>query len=229
MTDLVDQMFPPIHRKWAPEFTDVNFWRDPMPKYDFPELAPPSPPSPALSARSDASMQSGLSRLRNFSLRPQAQQFVPPSTSTHQVHQRTQSLRGRDGSRNNDLTNTTGHARHTSAGGYLGDGMAIPRKHGSSRSPDAEDRKAMNRLSGSMPGSYEEFRLDEDDEEEEDEEDDYDDEYEDEEGEGEYDEEEEYDENGDEEDGVHHNDGLDHHDFNDELLATGEMDHIPFL
>ncbi|KAF8897778.1 Lipin/Ned1/Smp2-domain-containing protein [Infundibulicybe gibba] len=40
MTDLVDQMFPPIHQKWAPEFTDFNFWKPP----------------------------STLARLRNFSL-----------------------------------------------------------------------------------------------------------------------------------------------------------------
>ncbi|KZO98164.1 LNS2-domain-containing protein, partial [Calocera viscosa TUFC12733] len=30
MTDLVDQMFPPVHRKWAQEFTDLNYWRTPM-------------------------------------------------------------------------------------------------------------------------------------------------------------------------------------------------------
>lgn len=52
MTDLVDQMFPPINRKTAPDYTDFNFWRAPLPTIDFPELAPPSP---ALSARSDQS------------------------------------------------------------------------------------------------------------------------------------------------------------------------------
>ncbi|GAA6064210.1 hypothetical protein JCM10212_001623 [Sporobolomyces blumeae] len=52
MTDLVDQMFPPINRTTAPDFTDFNFWRAPLPQIDFPELAPPSP---ALSARSDQS------------------------------------------------------------------------------------------------------------------------------------------------------------------------------
>ncbi|KIY46600.1 LNS2-domain-containing protein, partial [Fistulina hepatica ATCC 64428] len=30
MTDLVDQMFPPINRKWAPEYTDFKYWRPPM-------------------------------------------------------------------------------------------------------------------------------------------------------------------------------------------------------
>ncbi|KAM0756367.1 LNS2-domain-containing protein [Meredithblackwellia eburnea MCA 4105] len=61
MTDLVDQMFPPINRKTAPDFTDFNFWRAPMTQFDLPDL---SPPSPALSARSDtASGRLGFPRL----------------------------------------------------------------------------------------------------------------------------------------------------------------------
>src|SRR4051812_28644081 len=65
MTDLVDQMFPPINRKWTPEYTDFNYWKTPVQEYPLPDL---SPPSPALSARSDTSNQSALARLRNFSL-----------------------------------------------------------------------------------------------------------------------------------------------------------------
>ncbi|KAF9006636.1 Lipin/Ned1/Smp2-domain-containing protein [Cyathus striatus] len=65
MTDLVDQMFPPIHRKWTPEFTDFNYWKAPIQDFPLPDL---SPPSPALSARSDTSNQSTFARLRNFSL-----------------------------------------------------------------------------------------------------------------------------------------------------------------
>ncbi|KAH7907501.1 LNS2-domain-containing protein [Hygrophoropsis aurantiaca] len=65
MTDLVDQMFPPIHRKWAAEFTDFNYWKQPVQEFPLPDL---TPPSPALSARSDTSNQSALARLRNFSL-----------------------------------------------------------------------------------------------------------------------------------------------------------------
>ncbi|KAJ7228307.1 nuclear elongation and deformation protein 1 [Mycena pura] len=65
MTDLVDQMFPPIHRKWTPEYTDFNYWKTPVRDFVLPDL---SPPSPALSARSDMSNQSTLARLRNFSL-----------------------------------------------------------------------------------------------------------------------------------------------------------------
>ncbi|GAA5827197.1 hypothetical protein JCM11251_001166 [Rhodosporidiobolus azoricus] len=64
MTDLVDQMFPPINRKTAPDFTDFNYWRTPLPTIDIPEL---QPPSPALSARSDQSTSRlSLGRLGNL-------------------------------------------------------------------------------------------------------------------------------------------------------------------
>ena len=65
MTNLVDQMFPPIHKKWTPEYTDFNFWRTPIPDIPLPDL---TPPSPALSARSDGSTRSTLARLRDFRL-----------------------------------------------------------------------------------------------------------------------------------------------------------------
>ncbi|PFH51330.1 hypothetical protein AMATHDRAFT_59413 [Amanita thiersii Skay4041] len=65
MTDLVDQMFPPINQKWNVEYTDFNFWKTPVPDIQLPD---PSPPSPTLSARSDGSTRSALARLRNFSL-----------------------------------------------------------------------------------------------------------------------------------------------------------------
>ncbi|TKA53096.1 hypothetical protein B0A53_03976 [Rhodotorula sp. CCFEE 5036] len=66
MTDLVDQMFPPITRKIVPDFSDFNYWRAPLPSIDLdiPELAPPSP---ALSARSDqSSSRLSLGRLGNL-------------------------------------------------------------------------------------------------------------------------------------------------------------------
>src|ERR1700733_1942569 len=85
MTDLVDQMFPPIHRKWAPEFTDFNYWKTPVPEFTLPILIPPSP---TLSARSDTSNQSTLARIRNFSLvsaRSSTTKYTglpPPATAT---------------------------------------------------------------------------------------------------------------------------------------------------
>lgn len=229
MTDLVDQMFPPIHRKWAPEFTDANFWRQPIEDFDFPEFRPvspqptstPSPPSPALSARSDASMQTGLSRLRNFSLRggrtAPATEFIPAGTTTtskgngsvdagYRAHQRAKSSFGQG-----RVPKSTTHSRHTSDEGI--EGVAIPQgKRGT------DERKAEHRLSsGSMPGSYDGFRLDEE-YEEEDEEDEY----------------EESDEDYEEEDGDAEEDDMDvhaedeHEEF-DDLLATGAMDSIPYI
>jgi len=65
MTDLVDQMFPPVHRKVAGEFTDFNYWRAPIQDFELPNL---EPPSPALSARSDTSRLSRLG-LPSFGLR----------------------------------------------------------------------------------------------------------------------------------------------------------------
>lgn len=54
------QMFPPINRKTAPAFTDFNFWRAPVMHFELPDL---SPPSPALSARSDSSSRLTFPRL----------------------------------------------------------------------------------------------------------------------------------------------------------------------
>ncbi|KAG8832137.1 hypothetical protein FRC17_001970 [Serendipita sp. 399] len=227
MTDLVDHMFPPIHRKWSPEFTDVNFWRQPIQEYDFPELLAPMPPSPALSARSDASMQTGLSRLRNFSLRGNStQQFVPPSTSRERVvstgsqHQRAKSSTG--GGRLSPNGNSYGHSRHTSADAT---GVAIPNARRTEGNDPMGEEKARYRMSGgSMPGSYEEYPF-EDDEENEDEEEEPEESDEDIEDDGGEDEDEGEGEYSDEEEGTHDHDQ--DHQFDAELL--GAMDDIPFL
>lgn len=86
MTDLVDQMFPPINRTWAAEYTDFNYWKQPMQDFPLPDL---TPPSPALSARSDTSNKTTLSRLRHFSLMGSRQTnsmdkfaLPPPATKT---------------------------------------------------------------------------------------------------------------------------------------------------
>lgn len=65
MADLVDQIFPPIHRSWEIEFTCFNFWKIPVQEFPLPDL---TPPSPALSARSDTSTRNAFARLRNFSI-----------------------------------------------------------------------------------------------------------------------------------------------------------------
>lgn len=60
-TDLVDQMFPPVHRSVIPAYTDFNYWRPALPDVTLPDL---SPVSPALSATSDSSGR--LSMLKNI-------------------------------------------------------------------------------------------------------------------------------------------------------------------
>lgn len=60
-TDLVDQMFPPVQRSVIPEYTDFNYWRPAIADVPLPDL---TPVSPALSATSDSSGR--LSMLRNI-------------------------------------------------------------------------------------------------------------------------------------------------------------------
>ncbi|PWN90511.1 LNS2-domain-containing protein [Acaromyces ingoldii] len=91
MTDLVDQMFPPITIRSSkgtagkPEFNDFNFWR-PSISTDFElppdeELAPtpPQPASPALSARSGRSIRSAKS---NASLKSASTEPVLTTTAS---------------------------------------------------------------------------------------------------------------------------------------------------
>ena len=87
MTDLVDQFFPPIHKKWMPEYTDFNYWKIPVSEYPLPDL---SPPSPTLSARSEISNKNTLAKLRNFRLLGSRANGIngPPSerTSERPIH-----------------------------------------------------------------------------------------------------------------------------------------------
>lgn len=70
MTDLVDQMFPPITQRSSvrhagkPEFSDFNYWRPSVGEFELPsdeDLMPTPPVSPALSARSGRSVRSTAS------------------------------------------------------------------------------------------------------------------------------------------------------------------------
>ena len=73
-TDLVDQMFPPVHREVIPEYTDFNYWRPAIPDIAIPDLTPPQPVSPALSATSDTSGRlSMLGRLTGIARRASRQ------------------------------------------------------------------------------------------------------------------------------------------------------------
>lgn len=72
-----------MQTKNKPEFTDFNYWRDPIPEVDLPDLAP-IPVSPALSARSDASGSSRLSMLGKIIGRRGSRSPPPePSSPSH--------------------------------------------------------------------------------------------------------------------------------------------------
>ncbi|EJU06380.1 LNS2-domain-containing protein [Dacryopinax primogenitus] len=194
MTDLVDQMFPPVHRKWAQEFTDLNYWRTPMPNIDIPDLRPPSP---ALSARSDTS--SRLNRIRNFTL------GLPGTRSTIMG-----SKSGDSTPNGNADAKEAKPARPTSplVSAYTAESLSEDEDFALSRSPT--DTHSMP---GSMPGSPEpqdgswmprRDELEDDDQAE---------------GEG-----EEYDEWP-----AAAKSPLGDDDFEDDLLATGVMENVPFL
>lgn len=220
MTDLVDQMFPPIHRKWMPEFTDFNYWKAPVQDFPLPDL---SPPSPALSARSDTSNRSTLARLRNFSLGGNATR-----PSNNDIHNSTdgdsyRSSHLRQMSSFEKLSSTLGFSSSKPNGDYRR--SASPETASSYAGSDEEDeddfvgpdgqrrRRPRRRSITSMPGTLDEshFGMDDDEEDEDEDEEAQDDD------EGDYDGEGETPEEKAEE------------AFDDDLLAAGEMQNVPFL
>jgi len=203
MTDLVDQMFPPIHQMFTPEFTDFNYWRTPVQDFPLPDL---SPPSPALSARSDTPNQTTLARIRNFSLgRQSGKQYSASSTAP--VNTSGVSRRG------NPLREMTSLEQLSVR---LTRSFDAFEESSSSTLVDSEDerrarkRASMDSMPGSLPGSlgtpaHEDF-------EEEAEEDRLDDE-----------EQDQY------EDEVEDPEEAAEEGFDEDFLATGEMESIPFL
>ncbi|KAF9057891.1 Lipin/Ned1/Smp2-domain-containing protein [Panaeolus papilionaceus] len=213
MTDLVELMFPPIHRKWAPEFTDFNFWKAPIQDFPLPDL---SPPSPALSARSDTSNQSTLARLRNFSLGGNANVQRQNSMSSTADGQDEGS--DRDPYRNSHLRQMSSLERLSSTLGFGYGRSTSPGSSSSYASSDDEDdeigvdghrrKRERRRSMTSMPGSLDDMQFDDEEEEEEHEE----------QGEGDPDYEEDA-----------GNDLGEEESYDDDLLATGEMQNVPFL
>ena len=188
MTDLVDQMFPPINRKWASEYTDFNYWKAPMQEFPLPDL---SPPSPALSARSDTSNQSAFARIRNFSLVGSRQStrssFALPPPATESVPEKRDAdgneLRLRQMSSFERLSNTL--ATFTSSSSTAGSPRSSsPTLHDSDSEYDEDEddvekarrrrqrRRSVASMPGSLPGSQlgsdDEMVFGEDDEEDED-------------------------------------------------------------
>ncbi|KAJ3551651.1 hypothetical protein NM688_g4579 [Phlebia brevispora] len=201
MTDLVDQMFPPINRKWAPEFTDFNYWKTPVRDFPLPDL---TPPSPALSARSDTSNQSTLARLRNFSLVPSRQpsrySLPPPATDSSKKPDEGQGQKLHQMSSLERLSSTLASLRPSSSTVSSPGTMTPP-----SEDSESEDEGEEGDLERSLPGSSssdEEVHFGVSDDEHDGEEYGYD-------GEAEEEAAEEA--------------------FDEDLLATGEMENVPFL
>ncbi|KAJ2931724.1 hypothetical protein H1R20_g5333, partial [Candolleomyces eurysporus] len=232
MTDLVDQMFPPIHRKWTPEYTDFNYWRAPVQEFPLPDL---SPPSPALSARSDTSNQSALARLRNFSLGNRQSTLLANGQTAggdrrDSKYEEEDAASDQPGYRNNDLRQMSSFERLSSTLGFMTTvnnlrRSASPESQGSSYYDSEDDdeatlsdgavgrrrRRERRRSMTSMPGSL----IDEEE----------DIHFSDEEG-------EHYDDEYDAEDGDHEileSEEGEEEAFDDDLLAAGEMQKVPFL
>ncbi|KAG7097333.1 hypothetical protein E1B28_004692 [Marasmius oreades] len=216
MTDLVDQMFPPIHRKWAPEFTDFNYWKTPVQEFPLPDF---SPPSPTLSARSDTSNQSALARLRNFSLVGSRQASMQMKT----VKDNAQTKETPDYDyQDSDLQRMSSFERLSNTLGFSSSRSVSPERHSStpstwdseSEDEDGNVKRTRRRSMTSMPGSLEDMQFGMDDEEGE--------EAHHQNAEDEY----------DEEDG--HADMIDEETaaeeaFDEDILAAGEMKNVPFL
>ncbi|KAK7060343.1 lipin Ned1 [Paramarasmius palmivorus] len=214
MTDLVDQMFPPINRKWAPEYTDFNYWKVPVQEFPLPDL---SPPSPALSARSD---NSTLARLRNFSLVGSRQANNLP-TAKDTISD------GKDLSnyRDSNLRQISSFERLRDTLGFSPSRSASPERSASpstmwesdSEGEDDEGeggnrgRRERRRSMTSMPGSLDDMDMDFGDDDDGAEEG------------------EEYDEEEQDEEGMLDEEAAAEAAFAEDLLAAGEMKNVPFL
>lgn len=217
MTDLVDQMFPPIHKKWTPEYTDFNYWRAPVQEYALPDF---SPPSPALSARSDTS---ALTRLRNFNFVGSRQSTIAaPAGGKRQDGDGEGDAE--DGYRSTHLRQMSSFERLSSTLGFMTAAnssmrSASPESQASDYDSDdeatlsdgavgrmrrkRERRRSMTSMPGSLMDEEEEMHFSDDE---------GDDEYGDEEHDGEG------------EEGVEEEEA-----FDEDLLAAGEMQNVPFL
>ncbi|KAL4076421.1 Lipin/Ned1/Smp2-domain-containing protein [Scleroderma citrinum] len=240
MTDLVDQMFPPIHKKWEADFTDFNYWKTPVQEFQLPDL---TPPSPALSAKSDTSTQSTLARLRNFSIGGRQSVSVngtPTEIGTgagagtgtsmgvggpgeHSVHLRQMSSFERLSSRLAALTLSSSPNTIVGSGSFESRSSASSTFLDSDEDPDVQadleggvfkprGRRPRSTSMASMPGSLDnDIHFGMDEEEDEGED-----------GDG-------NDEDEGDRDGGDYEEEAAEEAFDEDFLATGEMKNVPFL
>lgn len=231
MTDLVDQMFPPIHHKWTSEFTDFNYWKAPVQDFPLPDLSPPS--SPALTARSDTSPQSAFARLRSFGLTAKQQNVIKVSSENADEPNAYRSSRLRQMSSLEMLGSSLGSLGFISRSTLNLEShrrSASPSSSSSYQSDEDEDTDLVNRgprrrrrSMTSMPGTLDEteFMADEYNGPESNLE----------KGHHHFEGEDDVDEGYEgEEDEQYHLDAQEAEAaFDDDLLATGEMQKVPFL
>jgi phosphatidate phosphatase LPIN len=233
MTDLVDQMFPPIHRKWANEFTDFNYWKAPVQEFLLPDL---TPPSPALSARSDTSNQSTLARLRNFSLgytSNRSSLLLPPPATADQKSPQLKQMSSFErlgvalsGFAQSSSSSASGSRRsmsresRTSSSLTYADSVSDDEYGDEGEWNEVTKRRRQERTRSltSMPGSLDDFQFTLETDEDDHIEDGHAHEGQgDDEGEGEDDE------------GIEEGEGATEEAFDEDFLATTQMKHVPFL
>jgi phosphatidate phosphatase LPIN len=91
LNDLVNEVFPPVKTKFQPQYTDFNYWKAPIMDIPLPDF---TPPSPALSARSDASGASRLSVLGRIATLGRRGSRSPPPDAQSQTSRPTSPLLG---------------------------------------------------------------------------------------------------------------------------------------
>lgn len=154
MTDLVDQMFPPITAKSVegntgkPEFNDFNFWRSEVGEFELPpddELihtpVPSSPVSPALSARSVRSTKSFRS-VRD-------DDFVAPSNGSATTNNNGKS----NGNANDDVQSNTGSTSRLSRFGLGKLGLSRRGSNQTIAAPPSQQEKQRAETGGNVSQS----------------------------------------------------------------------------
>jgi len=230
MTDLVDQMFPPIHHKWTSEFTDFNYWKNPVQDFRLPDLSPPC--SPALTARSDTSGRSAFARLRTFGLTgsKRASMFMSSANNEEEPNDY-RSSRLREMSSLEKLGSSLGFMSRSSTLNMESNRRSASPSSSSSYLSDEEDigpakraRRPRSTSMTSMPGTLDEteFFADEDEARESNLEKGY----------RHFGGENDVDEGYEGEEDEHYQPDAEEEAeaaFDDDLLATGEMQKVPFL
>ncbi|KAG7447541.1 uncharacterized protein BT62DRAFT_1060805 [Guyanagaster necrorhizus] len=199
-----------------------TLWKTPVQDYPLPDL---SPPSPALSARSDTSNQSALARLRNFSLVGGRQANVHRSVASISSSP-TRRESSPEGDPEHHLRQMSSFEKLSSTFGFSGssrrsvspDSMSSVTYAESEDDSDAEyddgtgrqKKRARRRSMSSIPGALDDMHFELDEREDDGAADEQDEEFD---GDG----------------GIVADEEAEEDAFDEDLLAAGEMKNVPFL